>query len=111
VSADDVVVMFHDPGEPVVRLACIGLLTPGLSPIALERTTDSTGNYHGQRQEPGWYHTDSITSGQIKEREWHGETGMQHVRTIKEPRQTIPTFAETVALLMRVCAQSLLSSS
>jgi len=26
---------------------------------------------------------------------------MQYVRTIKEPKQTIPTFAETVALLMR----------
>jgi len=26
---------------------------------------------------------------------------MQHVRTIKEPRQSIPTFAETVALLMK----------
>ncbi|KAF9462014.1 PLC-like phosphodiesterase [Collybia nuda] len=61
VSADNVVVMFHDP--------------------ALERTTDSTG--------------------QIKERHWYGETGMQHVRTIKEPKQSIPTFAETVELLMR----------
>ncbi|KAF5387680.1 hypothetical protein D9615_000752 [Tricholomella constricta] len=52
VSADNVVVMFHDPG-------------------------------------------------QIKERDWHGEQGMQHVRTVKEPKQAIPTFAETVALLMR----------
>lgn len=61
VSADNVVVMFHDP--------------------ALERTTDS--------------------KGQIKERTWYGENGMQHVRTIKEPKQSIPTFAETVALLMK----------
>ncbi|KAF8635017.1 hypothetical protein AX15_000598 [Amanita polypyramis BW_CC] len=61
VSADGVVVMFHDP--------------------ALERTTDSTG--------------------QIKERKWYGEDGMQHVRTRKLPKQPIPTFVETVELLMR----------
>ncbi|KAF8638606.1 hypothetical protein AX17_002147 [Amanita inopinata Kibby_2008] len=48
---------------------------------ALERTTDSTG--------------------QIKERNWHGQEGMQHVRTKKEPRQPIPTFLETIALLMQ----------
>ncbi|KAF8165680.1 PLC-like phosphodiesterase [Crassisporium funariophilum] len=60
VSADNIVVMFHDP--------------------ALERTTDSTGH--------------------IKLRQWYGEDGMQHVRTKKEPKQPIPTFAETVALLM-----------
>jgi len=47
----------------------------------LERTTDSTGT--------------------IKERNWYGENGIQHVRTKKEPRQAIPTFAETLELLMR----------
>ncbi|KDQ25386.1 hypothetical protein PLEOSDRAFT_1090027 [Pleurotus ostreatus PC15] len=26
---------------------------------------------------------------------------MEHVRTVKEPKQSIPTFAETVALLMQ----------
>lgn len=32
---------------------------------------------------------------------------MQHIRTKKEPKQAIPTFEETVALLMRVrCAQN-----
>jgi len=38
---------------------------------------------------------------------------MQHVRTIKEPKQTIPTFAETVALLMKVsyAVRSAFSSS
>ncbi|KAF9448995.1 PLC-like phosphodiesterase [Macrolepiota fuliginosa MF-IS2] len=61
VSADGVVLMFHDP--------------------VLNRTTDSTG--------------------QIKERVWYGEKGMQHVRTIKEPKQAIPTFAETIELLMK----------
>lgn len=61
VSADSVVIMFHDP--------------------ALDRTTNSTGR--------------------IKERTWYGDAGMQHVRTIKEPKQAIPTFAETVELLMK----------
>ncbi|KAL0950056.1 hypothetical protein HGRIS_010063 [Hohenbuehelia grisea] len=42
--------------------------------------------------------TDS--KGQIKERDWYGPEGMEHVRTVKEPKQTIPTFAETVTLLM-----------
>ncbi|ESK89741.1 glycerophosphodiester phosphodiesterase [Moniliophthora roreri MCA 2997] len=41
------------------------------------------------------------SNGQIKERNWYGENGMEHVRTVKEPHQAIPTFAETVALLMR----------
>jgi phosphatidylglycerol phospholipase C len=48
---------------------------------ALERTTDSTG--------------------QIKERNWYGQDGMEKVRTVKEPKQAIPTFAQTVELLMR----------
>jgi len=48
---------------------------------ALERTTDSTG--------------------QIKERKWYGHDGMEQVRTKKEPKQPIPTFSETVALLMQ----------
>ncbi|KIY51679.1 PLC-like phosphodiesterase [Fistulina hepatica ATCC 64428] len=47
---------------------------------ALDRTTDSTGY--------------------IKNRNWCGPDGMEHVRTKKEPKQSIPTFAETVALLM-----------
>ena len=33
---------------------------------------------------------------------WHGEDGMEHIRTLKEPRQAIPTFAQTIELLMRV---------
>lgn len=33
---------------------------------------------------------------------WHGEGGIEHVRTLKEPRQAIPTFAQTIELLMRV---------
>ncbi|KAJ6615655.1 PLC-like phosphodiesterase [Mycena sp. CBHHK59/15] len=40
------------------------------------------------------------SQGQIKEREWHGVDGMQHVRTAKQPHQSIPTFEETIALLM-----------
>jgi len=46
----------------------------------LSRTTDSTGL--------------------IKERDWYGEDGISKVRTVKEPKQAIPTFTETVALLM-----------
>ncbi|KAG8218513.1 PLC-like phosphodiesterase [Butyriboletus roseoflavus] len=61
ISADDVVVMFHDP--------------------ALERTTGSKGT--------------------IRERNWYGKDGMQHLRIRKEPDQSIPTFAQTVALLMK----------
>ncbi|KAJ7228185.1 PLC-like phosphodiesterase [Mycena pura] len=40
------------------------------------------------------------SSGSIRERAWYGEDGMQHVRTAKMPHQPIPTFEETVALLM-----------
>ncbi|KZW04162.1 PLC-like phosphodiesterase [Exidia glandulosa HHB12029] len=61
VSADDVVLMFHDP--------------------ALGRTTDGAGN--------------------IRERKWYGADGMEQHRTIKEPHQPIPTFAQTVDLLMK----------
>ncbi|EIW61590.1 PLC-like phosphodiesterase [Trametes versicolor FP-101664 SS1] len=46
----------------------------------LDRTTDGTGN--------------------IRDRNWHGPDGMEHLKTKKEPKQSIPTFAETVALLM-----------
>ena len=42
------------------------------------------------------------SAGEIKERVWFGQDGMEHVRTIKEPKQSIPTFAETVSLLMQV---------
>jgi len=47
----------------------------------LSRTTDSTGY--------------------IKERIWYGQDGMEHVRTVKEPKQPIPTFIETLELLMK----------
>ncbi|KAI0307078.1 PLC-like phosphodiesterase [Multifurca ochricompacta] len=48
---------------------------------SLERTTDS--------------------KGLIQERNWYGPGGMEHVRTSKEPKQAIPTFAETIGLLMK----------
>ncbi|KAG6336489.1 hypothetical protein ID866_2603, partial [Astraeus odoratus] len=41
------------------------------------------------------------SKGLIRERNWYGEDGMEHLRTIKEPRQAIPTFSETIALLMK----------
>jgi hypothetical protein len=40
--------------------------------------------------------------GYIKERVWYGQDGLEHVRTVKEPKQPIPTFVETLKLLMKV---------
>ncbi|KAI4294500.1 PLC-like phosphodiesterase [Schizophyllum commune Loenen D] len=40
-------------------------------------------------------------AGLIRERNWYGSDGIEHVRTRQEPVQAIPTFAETVALLMK----------
>jgi len=39
--------------------------------------------------------------GFIKEKNWYGPDGMEQLRTTKEPTQSIPTFAETIALLMK----------
>ncbi|TFY74128.1 hypothetical protein EWM64_g9884 [Hericium alpestre] len=41
------------------------------------------------------------SKGMIRERTWYGEDGMEHARTTKLPKQSIPTFAETVTLLMK----------
>lgn len=38
----------------------------------------------------------------IRTSNWHGEQGIHQARTIKAPRQSIPTFVETVELLMKV---------
>ena len=46
----------------------------------------------------------SYYAGLIRERNWYGPDGMNHLRTIKEPRQPIPTFTETLDLLMKVRA-------
>jgi len=43
-------------------------------------------------------------TGLIRERYWYGTDGMIHLRTIKEPKQAIPTFIETLDLLMKVRA-------
>jgi phosphatidylglycerol phospholipase C len=48
--------------------------------------------------------------GAIKDQPYYGLKGMEHCRTLKEPRQPIPTFAETVALLMQVSIFAFLSS-
>lgn len=40
--------------------------------------------------------------GLIRERLWHGEGGLQQLRTVKEPRQALATFEETIKMLMRV---------
>ena len=48
--------------------------------------------------------------GLIRERNWYGEDGMEHLRTVKKPEQAIPTFEQTIALLMKV-RQNLATSS
>lgn len=48
---------------------------------SLDRTTDMTGL--------------------IREKEWYGPEGMEKARTKKQPSQSIPTFAETIELLMK----------
>ena len=51
----------------------------------------------------GWRSgSESAPLGKIKEQNWYGPDGMEQLRTSKEPKQSIPTFAETVALLMKV---------
>ncbi|KAI0722667.1 PLC-like phosphodiesterase [Earliella scabrosa] len=40
-------------------------------------------------------------TGRIRERLWYGEGGMHQLRTVKEPRQSLATFEETVQLLMK----------
>lgn len=67
--------------------------------LVLARTTNSTGEGVGSTMI--MYADRSL--GEIKERNWFGDDGMQHVRTTKEPIQPIPLFTETVELLMRVC--------
>ena len=50
-----------------------------------------------------------IRLGLIRERLWYGPGGMEHLRTTKKPEQSIPTFAETVTLLMKVCPRFFLA--
>lgn len=42
----------------------------------------------------------------IRDSTWHGEQGINHARTIKTPRQPIPTFPEVIKLLMKVCPRT-----
>jgi hypothetical protein len=104
VSADNVVIMFHDPGNGS-HLNISGFVANHIStqhsdaqPILKVRPSDLDDETLCAKVPAG-----SIMTGQIKERAWYGDDGMQHVRTIKEPIQSIPTFAETIALLMKVC--------
>ncbi|CDO73826.1 hypothetical protein BN946_scf185015.g155 [Trametes cinnabarina] len=39
--------------------------------------------------------------GNIRDQNWYGPDGMEHLWTTKEPKQHIPTFVETVDLLMK----------
>lgn len=43
-----------------------------------------------------------FVTGLIREKQWYGPEGIENARTKKEPIQSIPTFAETVELLMKV---------
>lgn len=47
-------------------------------------------------------------SGLINEKDWYGAEGMEHARTIREPKQSIPTLLETLTLLLKVCNSHLL---
>ena len=69
----------------------------------LERTTDSKGLLIVFEQSPLM----TPVTGQIRERNWYGPDGMEHVRTVREPKQSIPTFTETIDLLMRVSAAAM----
>ncbi|OJA19341.1 hypothetical protein AZE42_00409 [Rhizopogon vesiculosus] len=41
------------------------------------------------------------SKGLIRERNWYGKNGMESLLTIKKPKQSIPTFEQTIALLMK----------
>jgi phosphatidylglycerol phospholipase C len=81
VSVDDVVIMSHDP----CKLCCLNLCGGLIEHLAaLDRTTNG--------------------KGLIREQCWYGENGMERLRTVKQPQQSLCTFAETVELLMKVCS-------
>ncbi|KAJ7343417.1 PLC-like phosphodiesterase [Mycena albidolilacea] len=46
-------------------------------------------------------HRTTDYTGKINDSNWYGPDGMQNARTKKEPKQSIPTFIETLALLMK----------
>lgn len=50
--------------------------------------------------DPSLDRTTNMT-GMIREKNWHGPAGMEHALTKKEPVQHIPTFEQTVDLLMK----------
>ncbi|CAE6440585.1 unnamed protein product [Rhizoctonia solani] len=82
VSLDDIVLMFHDP--------------------SLGRTTDGSGLIREKRA--CLFH--ALPLGLISYlsllfylKQWTGD--MEHTLTIREPKQAIPTFEQTIELLMR----------
>ena len=44
----------------------------------------------------------NVFEGLIRERLWNGEGGMHQLLTVKEPKQSLATFEETIQLLMKV---------
>lgn len=85
---------------PVCLHSAVKYQKADLGNLELSRTTDSTGEIDEQLGTSN-QHSAFFLSGNIKDRTWYGVDGMEHVRTVKEPRQSIPTFAETVTLLMQ----------
>jgi phosphatidylglycerol phospholipase C len=77
----------------------------------LERTTDSKGMLIVVEWKRAPDARESRIIGLIRERNWYGTDGMEHVRTIKEPKQAVPTFTETVDLLMKVSCSKLMTAT
>ena len=67
----------------------------------LSRTTDGKGMRILIKRYP-FLGSNVVVVGYIRERTWYGPNGIKHIRTVKEPKQAIPTFLETIDLLMKV---------
>jgi glycerophosphoryl diester phosphodiesterase len=98
ISRDSVLIMFHDAGKLSLLVHyCVCSIV-------------NVKTWNGQRVvKVSWsslVHNRplmlAILLGRINERDWYGRDGMEHARTVKEPKQSIPTFFETLTLLMKV---------
>lgn len=94
--------MFHDPCES--PLLAVSSVAPDSRLLQL-----STGSRTGQVSYAcSMCHrllTVCACIGLIRERLWYGEGGLQQLRTVKEPKQALATFEDTIELLMRVCTR------
>lgn len=82
--------------------ACISHICPIIYQPWIGRRTEQVRSPNFRIAPPLVFPISNHDAGQIKEQNWYGPNGMEHLRTVKEPKQSIPTFAETVALLMMV---------